>query len=204
MFTKLSVIWDGAWRLVFWSFLGIPLHIRRLMPWEHQTVGLDEVCIQMFNIYFSSTPCAPGTVLGAGGTAVKRQRGRSPCSRAHFLVKNVRENMSTLVCASDWMCTVSTCPVIFWPSVCHPLFGFFLMLLESLLFSYIKTFYHPVKHFRYEREQGEIEKPWFLRELWLLVVLRLYLWEKFHYHCFVRLVTVRLVTVLLGWSTQRC
>lgn len=41
--------------------------------------------------------------------------------------------------------------------VCYLLL-FFFMLLESLLFGYMKTFHHPVKHFRYVVEQGEIEK----------------------------------------------
>lgn len=34
----------------------------------------------------------------------------------------------------------------------------FFTFLESLLFGYMKTFHHPVKHFRYVVEQGEIEK----------------------------------------------
>lgn len=34
----------------------------------------------------------------------------------------------------------------------------FLMLLASLLFRSIKTFHHPIQRFRYEVEQGEIEK----------------------------------------------
>lgn len=47
------------------------------MPWDHQhqTVGLDEPCPQMFGNDFSSTRCAPGTVLGAGDTAVNKARG---------------------------------------------------------------------------------------------------------------------------------
>lgn len=34
----------------------------------------------------------------------------------------------------------------------------FFILLESLVFGYMKSFHHPVKHFRYVVEQGEIEK----------------------------------------------